>query len=100
MRRNPRELLGISQCAGDISRVAGEGNERRQDIAIVRMPNHRLLQRIHSFMAMAGGVQCHRVDVGVSRAIGLELGRTSKLGHRGVRLFEAREHQPQCVIKP
>ena len=98
--RDTRQALGIFKRRDDISCIPVEADERQQDVAIVRMPGYGLLQDGDSVVVATSRMQRNRVDVVVSCAVRLELGRTTKLHKGGIRLLEASERQSESMMQP
>src|SRR6266702_2966284 len=80
-----RELLRIAERGGHVAGRATEGDERAQNLAISRMALHGFLQNRHGLIPLAAGMQRDSIDIGVSRAIRLQLAGGPKSGERFVR---------------
>src|SRR5205823_3382507 len=65
-----------------------------------RMPRKIVFENRHGFADTAGGMQCNRIDVCVSRTIGFKLGRAGKLAERLVEPLQSGQCEPERMMQP
>src|SRR5580700_3137650 len=97
--REPPELLRVSQRRRGVSGLAVEGNQRLENVAIVRVLLQALREDRHGVAGAAGGMQRHRVDVKIARAAGLELDRPVQLVKRIGGALHAHQGQAERVMQ-
>src|SRR3954471_9452782 len=92
--------LGVFEREVDMPRPAMEADERHQGIAIARMSGEVFLEDCYCIFSLAGGMQCHRIDKCVSRALGLDFRRPSQFGNNSIVALETRQRQSECMMQP
>ncbi len=54
----------------------------------------------YCIFSLAGGMQCHRIDKCVSRALRLDFGRPSQFGNGPIAALETRQRQSERMMQP